>query len=59
MSNIKENKAVELKRLPSVPKDLHAQFKLECVKRGITMQQAAEEAIKNYINTISQSDRGF
>ena len=41
--------------LPKINPDLHIEFKLQCLKKRITMQQGAEEAIRNW---LKQKDRG-
>lgn len=42
------------KRLPSIPKKLHSEFKLCCVKKGISMQSASEVAIMDWIKRNNQ-----
>jgi hypothetical protein len=44
----------QTQRLPNIPKELHSEFKAICAIKGMTMQAAAEEAIKDFIDKLNK-----
>jgi hypothetical protein len=54
MANNTDNKR---QRLPFIPKEIHSQLKVTCAAKGISMQEASEEAILDWIkkNTLDNS----
>lgn len=44
----------EMQRLPLIEKDLHTQFKAECAMSDKSMQDAAKEAIENWLEKRRQ-----
>ncbi|WP_172959772.1 hypothetical protein [Thiomicrorhabdus aquaedulcis] len=50
-----EQKSNEMQRLPLIPKELHSEFKMVCVAKNISMQQASEKAIENWVRENKNS----
>ncbi len=43
--------SAEMKRLPLIKKTIHTELKSICVAKGISMQEASEQAILDWIAT--------
>ncbi|KDN94647.1 hypothetical protein [Hydrogenovibrio marinus] len=51
-----KNKSETGKRLPLIPSALHTEFKLRCIADDKTMQEGAEEAIRDFLKKPRKED---
>jgi hypothetical protein len=50
------NTVQQPQRLPNIPKELHSEFKAICAIKGMTMQVAAEIAIRDFIDKLNRKE---
>lgn len=47
----------DYQRLPLLKKDIHKEFKLTCLHKGISMREACEEAIQDWLKKPEKSEQ--
>jgi len=50
MSKVNKELEGSKQRLPFIPKKLHTAFKAACAVKGLSMQEASEEAVRDWMN---------
>ena len=58
MNKVKKEAEGAKQRLPFIPKELHTTFKATCAVKGVSMQEASEEAVKDWIDKNNSTKSG-